>query len=75
MSYNVQDTLSRGKDSHIFVINEAKKYTLVPLDYERAMGKLKGLRKKADYDNVEILQQDADKALSTAEKTHKLLGV
>jgi hypothetical protein len=73
--YKTQDSECKGKDSHKLIIRETKKYTSAPWPYKREMDRLKGLRAKADYDNVEISPYDADKALLIANKLHKLLGI
>jgi hypothetical protein len=74
-SYKTQSAESRGKDSHKHIIRETKKYTPAPWSYKREMEKLKGLRVKADYDNVKISPNDADNALLIANKIRKLLEI
>lgn len=71
--YKTQNLECGGKDSHNYIIQETHKLLPEPLIYVRDMNHLKALRKKADYLNVKILIHDANDALSTAKKTHKML--
>lgn len=78
ITYKKQDEESRGKDSHAFVKNEtsndlSQKNRFYSIDYESWYGKLKMLRKKADYSSEIIEDKDAKRAMEVAQKIIGLL--
>lgn len=77
--YSQQDSESRGKDSHFYVIEKTgayldKRHHIDMLDYMKFINKLKSLRKKADYSMYEITPDEAFKAQKYAVSLNLLLS-
>ena len=78
ISYSMQDYKSKGIDSHIYIINEVVDKIgfdcrFDGLDYKLFIGKLKMLRKRADYSIDVILEKEAIKAYQYADDVLKIL--
>lgn len=79
IGYAIQDQESSGRDSHFFVSDKIGKVLdkngehLSYIDYNKFFGKLKKLRKKADYSETMVKCNEAQKAYDCADELIKLL--
>ncbi len=80
LSYEQQDEESKGKDSHYYIVDKLSDYLntkshLSFIEYIKYIAKLKRLRKKADYTDMEVTEDDAWVAIKSANKTIALLKI
>lgn len=71
IDYTIQESNSKGKDSHYYVINEISNRIdsvshIAFLDFNQFISKLKKLRRKADYSVETISEEEATKAYQCA---------
>lgn len=78
VTYDKQEVLSKGRDSHHYVINETAKFLsdshLDFLDYNSNMNQLKRIRRKADYKEDRITKIEAEKACSMADNVRSIIN-